>query len=358
MDKYELRWGRVFCGREKERARREPSRERGRSLERSPRRPAFRADRVPVLRDRRVEGRPSVGSYAASADRYAWQRERDSKLGTGATTTASRESFARRKDAAAAAISEAVGVVWRESTPTKKGKPPMGKGRWRRLARRGRKRPVACAPVLVGRKENAARARWGDRAHQGENLGSGSGRPSTVAHSTGGRHRKAGSETRTIAGQADDAQGGQRGRAARTQSLLAAGGRARGRAQFGGKAWPAARGTQRGGVDSRPAGAMGEEDGRRISRAAQQAAARKGRWRGWARACGLSAAGEGRSLVTVARETAAAGDKAQQGGGVHESRRHVCEDARTMKGAGRKSTGSRLEPAREQSRWRELGIWR
>ncbi|CAI5962569.1 unnamed protein product [Closterium sp. NIES-64] len=87
MDKYELRWGRVFSRREEERARGEPSRERGRSLERSPRRPAFRADRVPVAGDRRAEGRPSVAAGgegdAASADGDVWQRGHDRGDGYG-----------------------------------------------------------------------------------------------------------------------------------------------------------------------------------------------------------------------------------------------------------------------------------
>ncbi|CAI5953076.1 unnamed protein product [Closterium sp. NIES-64] len=87
MDKYELRWGRVFSRREEERARGEPSRERGRSLERSPRRPAFRADRVPVAGDRRAEGRPSVAAggegYAASAEGDVWRRGHDRGDGYG-----------------------------------------------------------------------------------------------------------------------------------------------------------------------------------------------------------------------------------------------------------------------------------
>ncbi|CAI7923266.1 unnamed protein product [Closterium sp. NIES-54] len=71
--------------REKERPRREPSRERGRSWERSPRRPAFRADRVPSARDRRGEGAEDVGAgvdgHAGGTDQNAWLRE--SARGTG-----------------------------------------------------------------------------------------------------------------------------------------------------------------------------------------------------------------------------------------------------------------------------------
>ncbi|CAI5952822.1 unnamed protein product [Closterium sp. NIES-64] len=80
MDKYELRWSRMFSRREEERPRREPSSERGRSLEISPRRPAFRADRIPLTRDRREEGSMSEGAgnvgRVGGVDRDAWLRER------------------------------------------------------------------------------------------------------------------------------------------------------------------------------------------------------------------------------------------------------------------------------------------
>ncbi|CAI7865590.1 unnamed protein product [Closterium sp. NIES-53] len=79
MDKYELRWGRVFSRREEERVRREPSRERGRSWERSPRRPAFRADRVPATRDGRTE---NARADAEGTDRNAWLREGTRRTGT------------------------------------------------------------------------------------------------------------------------------------------------------------------------------------------------------------------------------------------------------------------------------------
>ncbi|CAI5999725.1 unnamed protein product [Closterium sp. NIES-64] len=76
MDRYELRWGRAYSRREEERERREPSRERGRSMERSPRHPAFRADRVPVVRDGRVaDARTNDEGHAERADRDAWLQE-------------------------------------------------------------------------------------------------------------------------------------------------------------------------------------------------------------------------------------------------------------------------------------------
>ncbi|CAI7833826.1 unnamed protein product [Closterium sp. NIES-53] len=85
MDKYELRWGRMFSRREEERPRHEPSQDRGRSWERSPRRPAFRADRVPPARDRRGEGAEDVGAgidgHAGGMDQSAWLR--DSARGIG-----------------------------------------------------------------------------------------------------------------------------------------------------------------------------------------------------------------------------------------------------------------------------------
>ncbi|CAI5983966.1 unnamed protein product [Closterium sp. NIES-64] len=118
MDKYELRWGRVFSRREEERARGEPSRERGRSLERSPRRPAFRADRVPVAGDRRAEGRPSVAAggegYAASADGDVWRRRHDRGDGYG--------SGDRR----------AVGVF---RSPEERGRRRDERGRWQGVER-------------------------------------------------------------------------------------------------------------------------------------------------------------------------------------------------------------------------------
>ncbi|CAI7852922.1 unnamed protein product [Closterium sp. NIES-54] len=74
-----------MLSRHEERPRREPSRERGRSWERSPHRPAFRADQVPPARDRRGEGAEDVGAgvdgHAGGTDRNAWLRE--SARGTG-----------------------------------------------------------------------------------------------------------------------------------------------------------------------------------------------------------------------------------------------------------------------------------
>ncbi|CAI7787522.1 unnamed protein product [Closterium sp. NIES-53] len=118
MNKYEVRWGRVFSRREEERVRREPSRERGRSWERSPRRPAFRADRVPATRDGRSE---SARADAEGTNLNAWLRE--GTRGTGAEGGSHRDT----------------GVFY---SPEYRGQRRDERGRWRGLEERRRRRGV------------------------------------------------------------------------------------------------------------------------------------------------------------------------------------------------------------------------
>ncbi|CAI5950476.1 unnamed protein product [Closterium sp. NIES-65] len=393
MAKYKLRWGQVFSRREEERARREPSRERGRSLERSPRRPAFCADRVPVARDQRAEGRPRVGAYAVSADRDAGQRERDrGDSGHGSDERRavgefrSPEGRGRRRDergrwrglerfnadrAREAAHGE---EPWETSSEEEaeeagahleraaedadggddKEEPVTGIGN----AEPGAAEVVGSASQVGGSQSGRREWRERDASHQEEQSAEGlrrqerrewgvrvgatsSGTQGERSRSDMGGLRVAREEPRRWERQPVNPRALDGRRAQKGGSLLAAGRGTRGRAQFGGKARPAARGAKQGGVDSRPAGAVGEEDGQGISLAARQAAAGKGRWRRRTRVRGLAAAGEGRSLVAIAREVAAAGDKRGMMGGVLESRPHECEDARMRRGAEGKLTGMR-----------------
>ncbi|CAI5998683.1 unnamed protein product [Closterium sp. NIES-65] len=315
MDKYELRWGRVFSRREEERARDKPSRERGRSLERSPRRPAFRADRVPVGGDRRAEGRPSVAAggegYAASADGDVWRRGHDRGDGYG--------SGDRR----------AVGVF---RSPEERGRRRDERGR-----RQGVERFDADQGGEAAEKEEAWETSGEEEAEEdaanleravedangeddGEEPAAGIGSAEPEEADVAGGASQAGAEgsrsgrglgrrRRTIAGQAADAQGRMGGRATRSQPPLAAGRRTRGGAQLIREARPAARGARRGGTDVWPASAMGEEGERRIPLASRPAAAGKRRRRRQALARRSSAARKGRSMGTVAREAAAARDE-------------------------------------------------
>ncbi|CAI7814183.1 unnamed protein product [Closterium sp. NIES-54] len=78
MDGYELRYGRTYGRREEEHAWRGHSRERGRSLERSPRRSAFRADQVTLVPERRAGGSAQAGaggSGSALAGSDPWRTE-------------------------------------------------------------------------------------------------------------------------------------------------------------------------------------------------------------------------------------------------------------------------------------------
>ncbi|CAI5965466.1 unnamed protein product [Closterium sp. NIES-65] len=336
MDKYELRWGRVFSRREEERARGEPSRERGQSLERSPRRPAFRADRVPVAGDRRAEERPSVAAsgegYAASADGDVWRRGHDRGDGYG--------SGDRR----------AVGVF---RSPEERGRRRDERGCWQGVeqfdANQGGEAAEKEAWETSGEEEaeeDAANLEQAVEDANGEDdgeepaAGLGSAKPEEADVAGGAsqagaegsrsgrsesrgrdasrqeehyaersRTRGLGRRRRTIAGQAADAQGRMGGRATRSQPPLAAGRRTRGGAQLIREARPAARGARRGGTDVWPASAMGEEGERRIPLASRPAAAGKRRRRRQALARRSSAARKGRSMGTVAREAAAARDE-------------------------------------------------
>ncbi|CAI5985517.1 unnamed protein product [Closterium sp. NIES-64] len=85
MDGYDVRYGRTYSRHEQDRSRRGHSRERGRSLERSPRRPdrsprrpAFRADQVPLGHERREEGSAqgrAGGSEPAMVRSDPWRTE-------------------------------------------------------------------------------------------------------------------------------------------------------------------------------------------------------------------------------------------------------------------------------------------
>ncbi|CAI5958249.1 unnamed protein product [Closterium sp. NIES-65] len=357
MDKYELRWGRVFSRREEERARGEPSRERGRSLERSPRRPAFRADRVPVAGDRRAEGRPSVAAggegYAASTDGDVWRRGHDRGDGYGSGDRRavgvfrSPEERGRRRDerghwqgverfdanqgGEAAEKEEAWETSGEEEAEEDAanleravedangeddGEEPavgLGSAEPEEADVAGGASQAGAEGSRSGRSESRGRDASRQEEHYAERSRQQERRDWGVhagAVGTQGEHtRGLGRRRRTIAGQAADAQGRMGGRATRSQPPLAAGRRTRGGAQLIREARPAARGARRGGTDVWPASAMGEEGEWRIPLASRPAAAGKRRRRRQALARRSSAARKGRSMGTVAREAAAARDE-------------------------------------------------
>ncbi|CAI5962518.1 unnamed protein product [Closterium sp. NIES-65] len=121
MDKYELRWGRVFSRREEERARESPS------LGTDGRKGGLAWQRVE--KDTPQARTETCGEEGMIAE-----------MDTGAETDALWECSARRKSAGVAVMRGAVGRASSDSTPTKEGRPQKRKKRGRRPARKRQRR--------------------------------------------------------------------------------------------------------------------------------------------------------------------------------------------------------------------------
>ncbi|CAI6006847.1 unnamed protein product [Closterium sp. NIES-64] len=186
MDGYELRYGRTYGRREEDRAWRGHSRERGRSLERSPRRPAFRADQVPLAPKRREGGSARAGaggSGSALAGSDPWRTEPRQEKVAILGIVRRRERIARRRQAIAVAKIGVAGEAWRScfraeretSTPTEmewkrartRCRDPSVKT-WLRLTAKPRRRAQASSATCPRKQRRQTLLRQARRKRQAE----------------------------------------------------------------------------------------------------------------------------------------------------------------------------------------------